>query len=177
MTETSDSTDSTLSDREPPVRAADAAAIATMSEVVSVHVNRTHWWNNASFVLPLLVAMLSIAIGAIFSVGEATGFGLFALAVTALLLPIVAAMWRRTATAVVLTGEAVIALHQGRELRSVRWDELDRIEPADYASVQWRLRARDGSHLSIEAELHDVDGLIDSASELSGLPRDVRSAG
>ena len=47
----------------PGPRPADASTIEAISDVVSVHVNQSHWWNNASFALPLLVAIVSIVIG------------------------------------------------------------------------------------------------------------------
>lgn len=154
----------------PEARAADASAIEAMRDVVSVHANQSHWWNNASFVLPLLVAIVSIVIGLVFSSGEALGFGLFTVGVTVVLLPVVLLTWRRTATAVVLTREAAIALHQGRALVSVRWDQVSEIEAADYDSIRWRIRPQQGDHLSIEAELYDIEGLIEHAFALSGLP-------
>ena len=153
-------------------RTPDAGVIEAMQDVVSVHVNLSHWWNNASFMLPLLVAVVSLAIGLLLGVGDATGFGLFTLAVTVLLLPVVALTWRRTPTAVVLTRRGATALHGGRVLRQVDWASLAAIERADYGNVRWRLRPREGEHLSIEAELSSVDRLIDHACELSGLPRE-----
>lgn len=164
-------TEQTASPTAPEPRAADASAIEAMSDVVSVHSNQSHWWNNASFALPLLVAIVSIVIGLVFSSDEALGFGLFTVGVTVVLLPIVFVTWRRTATAVVLTREAAIALHQGRELLSVRWDEVAKIEAADYDSIRWRIRPGEGDHLNIEDELHDVEALIEHAFALSGLAR------
>lgn len=164
--------DATANTVEARPRPPDADAIEAMQDVVSVHVNLAHWWNNASFVLPLLVAVVSLAIGLVLGAGEAIGFGLFALAVTALLLPVVALTWRRTPTAVVLTRRCATALHGGRVLRELEWASLAVIERADYGNVRWRLRPREGAHLSIEAELSSIDGLIDHAYELSGLPRE-----
>ncbi len=151
----------------PEARGADASAIGAMRDVVSVHVNQSHWWNNASFVLPSLVALVSIVIGLVFSSAEALGFGFFTLGVTVVLLPVVLVTWRRTATVVVLTREAAVALHEGRELISVRWDAISEIEAADYDSIRWRIRPKEGDHLSIEAELHDVEGLVEHAHALS----------
>jgi len=161
----------------PDARPADATAIEAMRNVVSVHVNQSHWWNNASFALPLLVAVVSIVIGLVFSSGEALGFGLFTVGVTVVLLPIVLITWRKTATAVVLTREEVVALHQGRELLSVRWDQVSRIETADYDSIRWRIRPGEGDHMNIESELSDVDGLVEHAFSLSGLPRSESEQG
>ncbi len=169
--------DSPPPETAPEVRAADASAIEAMRDVVSVHCNQSHWWNNASFVLPLLVAIVSIVIGLVFSSGEALGFGLFTVVVTVVLLPVVLLTWRRTPTAVVLTREAAIALHQGRALVSVRWDQVSEIEAADYDSIRWRIRPREGDHLNIEAELYDVEGLIEHAFALSGLPAGGGDAG
>ncbi|HJM75492.1 MAG TPA: hypothetical protein QGI71_06490 [Dehalococcoidia bacterium] len=155
----------------PGPRPADASTIEAISDVVSVHVNQSHWWNNASFALPLLVAIVSIVIGLLFSSDEALGFGLFAVGVTVVLLPMVFVTWRRTATAVVLTREAAVALHQGRELLSMRWDEVAEIEAADYDSIRWRIRPRKRDHLNIETELHDMEGLVEHAFALSNLAR------
>jgi hypothetical protein len=134
-----------------------------------VHSNLTSWWNNASFALPLLGGLLSAIAGAIFGSFEALGFGIFLLVVTAVMLPVVLLTWRRTPTAVVLTRSGVLALHEGQTLRDIRWADLARIEKADYDNIKWRLRPREGDHLSIEAELENADGLIERASELSGL--------
>ncbi len=150
-------------------RRPDAAAIDRLPDVVSVHVNTSHWWNNASFALPLLASVVSLAVGLLFGSTEATGFAGFLAAVALLMLPVVTVTWRRTPTAVVLTAHAAIALHSGRVLRELRWDELASIEAADYDNIKWRLRHRDGSHLSVEAELTDIDGLVRRAQELSGL--------
>ena len=57
---------------------ADRAFVEACAErVIAVHANETHWWNNGSFALPLLGAVICIAFGLIFGIGEATGFGLF----------------------------------------------------------------------------------------------------
>jgi hypothetical protein len=134
-----------------------------------VHPNQTSWWNNASFALPLLGAVVCLVGGAITGSWEALGFGGFLAFVTVAMLPVVLLTWRRTPTVVVLTRERVLALHEGRALRDIAWADLARIERADYDNIKWRLRPREGDHLSIEAELADVEGLIRAASELSGL--------
>ncbi|MCC6237096.1 MAG: hypothetical protein IT299_05925 [Dehalococcoidia bacterium] len=134
-----------------------------------MHVNETSWWNNASFALPLLGTVLSLIAAAVTGSLEALGFAGFLGFVTVVMAPVVMLTWRRTPTAVVLTRERVVALHEGRELRNIAWGELGRIERADYDNIKWRLRPREGDHLSIEAELTEVDQLIAKASELSGL--------
>ncbi len=148
---------------------ADRAAIAALDGVQSVHANLTSWWNNGSFALPALGAALALLGGLVARSPEALGFGAFLLVVTLAMLPVVLLTWRRTPTAVVLTGSAVVALHHGRTLRAIPWGALARIERADYDNIKWRLRPLAGDHLSIEAELEDVAALIRRASELSGL--------
>jgi len=162
------------------LRAADRTAIAALDaseSVVSVHPNVTSWWNNASFLLPGLGAVLSLAVGALTRSVEALGFGAFLLAVTLAMLPVVLLTWRRTATSVVLTRERVLALHEGRTLRDIAWSELARIEKSDYDNIKWRLRPKQGDHLSIEAELEDVEGLVEQAARLSGVPPGERPRG
>lgn len=145
--------------------------------MVSVHSNVTSWWNNASFLLPGLGAALALAAGAVTGWLEALGFGAFLLVVTLAMLPVVLMTWRRTPTAVVLTQSRVLALHEGRALRDIAWADLARIEKADYDNIKWRLRPKQGDHLSIEAELEDVDGLIAHAAALSGLEPAERPRG
>ncbi|MEZ4501255.1 MAG: hypothetical protein R3C39_01355 [Dehalococcoidia bacterium] len=150
-------------------RASDARAVEALRDVVSVHVNTTSWWNNASFALPLLGAVVSLSAGVILGSAEALGFGGFLAFVTLVMLPVVQLTWRRTPTAVVLTREAAVSLHEGRELKRIAWSDLARIERADYDNIKWRLRPAEGDHLSLEAELTDLEGLIAQASALSGL--------
>lgn len=151
------------------LRASDAAVIEGLDDVVSVHSNQTSWWNNASFALPLLGAVIALGIGVLAGKAEALGFAGFLGFVTAVMLPVVRLTWRRTPTAVVLTHTRVLALHEGRTLRDIAWSDLARIERADYDNIKYRLRPAEGDHLSIEAELEDVEGLISRAGELSGL--------
>jgi len=154
------------------LRPRDRAVVDAIGGLESVHVIEAHWWNNASFLLPLLVGLLSLAIGAVTRSFEALGFAAFLFAVTAFMFPVVMITWRRTPTAVVLTADRILALHEGRVLREMRWSEVARIERADYDNIKWRIRPSEGDHLSIESELTDIDGLIEGAHRLSGLPRE-----
>ena len=139
-------------------------------EVVAAHRNESHWWNHASFVLPLLGAVVFLAIGQLAGSAEATGFGIFLGVVLVLQLPIVWFTWRRTATAIVLTRSGALALHRGRTLAEVRWAELERIERVEtLGNVRWRLAERDGAHIAVEGEIEDVPGLVEQASALSGV--------
>src|SRR5687768_11494462 len=93
--------------------AADQQAIEAMDNVLAVHLNDSHWWNHASFVLPLLGAIVFVAIGLLSGTAEATGFGLFLGGITVFMLPVVLMTWRGTPTAIVLTREHATALHSG----------------------------------------------------------------
>ena len=151
------------------IHADDRAAIEGL-EIVAAHRNESHWWNHASFVLPLLGAIVFLAIGQLAGSAEATGFGIFLAVVLVLQLPIVWFTWRRTATAIVLTRSGALALHRGRTLAEVRWAELERIERVEtLGNVRWRLAERGGTHIAVEGEIEDVPGLVERASELSGV--------
>ena len=116
----------------------DAAAIEGLRDVVRVFVNDSRWWQNASFALPLLVSIVSLAIGVLFQRAEGVGFGLFAAVVTLIMVPVVLLTWRGTATAIVLTKHGASALHLGRVLHHVDWSDLQRIERL--AEVRERVR-------------------------------------
>ena len=148
----------------------DAAAIATLPDVVQVHGNESRWWNHASFALPLLGFLGFTVPGLLLGSAEATGFGLFLGAVLMLQLPVVWFTWRGTATAIVLTRAGAHALHRGRVRRDLSWSQLARIERVEtFGNVRWKLIERGGEHISIEGEIADIPALIARASELSGV--------
>lgn len=148
---------------------ADAAAIAALDGVVTVHANESHWWNHGAFALPLLGGVASTAIGAVIGSGEALGFGLFMLACAACMLPVALLGWRSSATSIVLTRGEALALHDGRVLRRIAWPDVARIERFDtMGNVRWKLLPADGGpHLTIEGEIADVPGLIARARMLA----------
>jgi hypothetical protein len=149
----------------------DAAFIAQLPDIVAVHANESHWWNHASFALPLLGCGTFVAIGFVTGSAEALGFGGFLGAITLFMLPVVLLTWRGTPTAIVLTEDRALALHAGRVLREVRWDDVTRIERVEtMGNVRWRLVPRAGQHLAVEGEIADVPGLIERARELAHLP-------
>jgi hypothetical protein len=153
------------------LHAADAAFIATLPDVVAVHANESHWWNHASFALPLLGCIGFVAWGWLGSSAEALGFGLFLGAITVFMLPVVMLTWRGTPTAIVLTRTGAYALHDGHTLREVQWAGLDHIDRVEtMGNIRWRLVPREGQHLAIEGEIADVPGLVARARELAQLP-------
>lgn len=158
-----------------PLHAADAAAVAALAAsggLVAVHPTEAHWWNHASFALPLLGAVVCLLAGWATGVAELLGFGAFLAAVTVFMLPVVLLTWRGTPTAIVLTRDGAQALHDGRVLREVAWRELAAIERVEtMGNIRWKLRPHTGQHLTIEGEIADVPGLIETAYALSGIAR------
>jgi len=146
-------------------------ALAAETEIVSVHPNESHWWNDASFALPLVGSIVCVAIGWFASSAELLGFGAFLGFVTLAMFPVVQLSWRNTPTAIVLTSRGALALHAGRVLREVQWTDLasvDRIETM--GNVRWRLQPWEGQHLAVDGEIADVPGLVAHARALAGLP-------
>ena len=143
------------------------------SQIDSIYLNDSHWWQNASFALPCLSASISTAIGLIFRVNEAWGFGLFAFGVTLFMLPIVVITWRNTATLIVLTDELIFSLHRGKVLHSLEWTDLTGIEQVEYLGTsRFKLKhGSDGEFLTIDNDVENSIELVDRSFELSGLPR------
>ena len=156
-----------------PLRPRDAAYVASAAGVVRVFRNPSFWWQNASFALPLLVAAVSLAIGAATGRNEALGFGLFAGIVTMIMVPVVLLTWRGTATAIVLTSSGAVSLHDGKSLHEVPWSELKRIEVVEYlGNTRYKLvHGEDDRYLVVESEIEDGAGLVEEAFVLSGIPR------
>ena len=156
----------------PDLHNADARAVASMHQVVRVFANPNRWWQNASFALPLLVTVVTLVFGFAIGSTEAKGFGLFAAAVTLLMVPIVLLTWRGTATSIVLTTEGVTALHLGQPLHEVAWTDLQRIEKVEYlGNARYKLVHHDSEFLTIESEIEGATDLVETAFALSGLPR------
>ena len=144
-----------------------------MREVVRVFPNPSYWWQNASFALPLLIAVASLAVGLIFGVTEALGFGLFALVVTAIMVPVVLLTWRGTATSIVLTSTGAFALHEGKPIHELSWTALRRIEKVEYlGNTRYKLVHGDEDRfMVVESEIQDGEALVEEAFALSGIPR------
>ena len=129
--------------------------------VIHAHRNRSHWYNNASFSLPLLGAVTALAIGFLAGSDEAKGFGLFLLVVSLLMAPVVLWSWRATPTAILVTQSALVSLHGERELRRLPWQTIVEIERKEtMGNLRWRVLDREGDHVAIEGEIEDVAGLI-----------------
>lgn len=173
------STNGSTSSAEPPVRRRDAEVVRALPDVVRVFPNPSYWWQNASFALPLIVSVISVTVGLLFSVTEALGFGLFGFVVTAIMVPVVMLTWRGTATSIVLTRSGAIALHEGKPIHRLDWSQLRRIESVEYLGNQrFKLvHGDDERFMVIESEIVGAPALVDEAFALSGIPRQSTSAG
>jgi len=151
----------------------DAVLVAAMPDLVRVFINDSHWWQNASFALPLLGFVISTAVGLIFGYAEALGFGLFLGVVTLIMVPVVLLTWRGSATSIALREQGVEALHHGRVLEAFTWGDLRRIERVEYlGNVRHKMVYGDEDRfLTVESEIEDAEELVESAFALSGLPR------
>jgi hypothetical protein len=158
--------------------ARDLAVVAEMPDLVRVFVNDSHWWQNASFALPMLGFVLSTAVGLIFGYAEALGFGLFLGAVTLIMVPVVLLTWRGSATSIVVRDRGIASLHHGRVLEQFDWADLRRIERVEYlGNVRHKLLYGDEDRfLTVESEIDDAESLVDSAFAFSGLPRQSEDA-
>ena len=156
----------------------DAAAIASMPDLQRVFVNDSHWWQNASFALPMLGFLLSTTAGLILGSAEALGFGLFLGVVTLIMVPVVLLTWRGSATAIAVRDRGIASLHHGRVLEQFEWSELRRIERVEYlGNVRHKLLYGDEDRfLTVESEIEDADALVDAAFACSGLPRQADAA-
>jgi hypothetical protein len=148
----------------------DLEAVARLPDVVATFVNPTHWYQNASFLLPLVASASVGILGLLRRSLELGGFAAFLLAVSLLMVPIVLAGWRQTATVVALTSDGITALHHGRVLRSIEWKDVDQIgERETQGNIRWQISARDGNRILLDGELDDLPELIASARRLAGL--------
>jgi hypothetical protein len=153
----------------------DEAAIARIPDVIAVHRNTTSWYNNASFALPLLATIGAGIVAAVLRNRDIGAFALFLLVVTLLMIPVVLSGWKRTATAVVLSREGITALHGGRTLKELRWDEVVSLTRREVqGNVRWIVKAENGDHIALDGELENLDQLLAAIRRLAHLPDDLQ---
>jgi hypothetical protein len=142
--------------------------------VLGVHRNLSHWYNNASFSLPLLGAAILVPLGFAIGSDEAKGFGTFLLVIAALMAPFIAWTWRVTPTAIIVTTDALVSMHGDRLLNRIEWPAVVEVERKEtMGNVRWRVLTRDDDHIAIEGEIEDVPGLLREITRLSGKDEEV----
>ena len=153
-----------------PLRSRDAAAVRALPDVLGTHGYEASWYNNATFVLPFLGAVATLIAWGAAGSAELLGISIFFFAVTGLMLPLVYLTWQRTPTVVVVSQAEIRALHQGRVLQRLEWSEVTAVRRVEtMGNVRWYVVGPDGEHLTLEGEIENLDGLLDTARRLSGL--------
>lgn len=148
----------------------DTATIAAMSGVIGAFRNTTHWYNNASFLLPLVATLLVGALGALRRSPDLLGFAAFLGVVTVAMLPVVLAGWRQTATTVVVTERTIVILHHGRALKSLDWRKVTSVRQREtQGNIRWEIAADDGDRLFLDGELENLPRLVQLARQQAGL--------
>ena len=153
------------------LRPRDAAALHVRPGAIRAHGYEGGWYNNATFVFPALASLLALIAWPIAGAAELLGIGLFFLAVTGVMLPLVALTWRRTPTLIVLDAERIEALHQGETRQALAWDEVSDVRRVEtMGNVRWYVVGRDEDHLTLEGEIAELEALLAEARRLAGLP-------
>jgi hypothetical protein len=98
------------------------------------------------------------------------GFAAFLAAVTALMIPVVLAGWRNTATAVVVTRSQLVTLHAGRKLKSLPWSRVSDVRQREtQGNVRWEIVAEGSEPILLDGEIDDLSRIIRLTHELAGL--------
>ncbi len=146
------------------LRRKDAEALLRYRSVRSAHTYQASWYNNATFVFPLLAVIVAAIIWLATGSAEAGGAAIFFLVVTAAMLPVVFITWQRQTTAVLVHEEGVTALHSGLEQQTIEWDELRSVRRVEtMGNVRWYLDGAGEEHIVIEGEIAERERLLDEA--------------
>ena len=157
----------------PVMGASDTSTIAAMPNVVAVHRNLSHWYNNASFALPTLAGCVVCVAGMAARRGDILAFGAFLLVVALCMTPVVLVSWKQTPTAVVLTADRIVSLHGGRALKALPWAQVYAVKRREtQGNVRWHVSDGKGDRIALDGELEDLDGLVAAARRLAGLATD-----
>jgi hypothetical protein len=158
------------------LRPRDRDLIKTMPGVVSIHPYTASWFNNASFVFPLLAAIGSLIAWATTSSTELLGLAIFFAVVMGLMLPLVYLTWSRTPTTIILRDAGIASLHQGRPLKTLGWSEIVAVTKKDtMGNVRWYISAENEEYISVEGEIDQIDELLANARRLAGLSGDAEA--
>jgi hypothetical protein len=154
----------------PSLRPADRDAVSALPDVVGIHPYTAHWFNNATFVLPVLATIGTLIAWAAAGSDELLGISIFSAIITVLMLPLVRLTWVHTPTVIALTQERILALHQGRQLKSLAWTDVVAVRKQDtMGNIRWYIVAQDEEYISVEGEIDQIDTLLETARRLAGL--------
>ncbi len=146
------------------LRRADAEALQRYRDVRSAHTYQASWYNNATFVFPLIAALIAAVVWLATGSGEAGGAAIFFLIVTAAMLPVVFITWQRQTTAVLVHEDGITALHVGQEQLTIAWSDLRGVRRVEtMGNVRWYLDGTDEEHIVIEGEIAQRDSLLEAA--------------
>tara|TARA_B100000530_G_C15931167_1_gene476968 strand:+ start:2420 stop:2959 length:540 start_codon:yes stop_codon:yes gene_type:complete len=150
----------------------DRKIVDTMPSIVQFFPNHSRWWQNASFALPLIIAVISTCLGFLIQIDELIGFGIFLAVVTLIMFPVVLMTWRNTATLIVISSDRISAFHRGKLMKEISWGHLDRVERVEYlGNTRHKVVAKNEDFLSIENEIEHSEDLIELLFLLSKIPR------
>ncbi|MEE9278085.1 MAG: hypothetical protein V3V06_06700, partial [Dehalococcoidia bacterium] len=154
----------------PDLRAKDAAAVAAMPDIVSTHTYEAGWYNNATFVFPLLGAVGTLIAWTATGSVELLGLSIFLFVVTGVMLPLVYLTWQHTPTAVVVRESRIDALHQGHVMETLAWHDVTAVRRVEtMGNVRWYVVGPDGDHLTLEGEIAELETLLSHAARLAGV--------
>jgi len=146
------------------LRRQDAEALLRYRGVRSAHTYEASWYNNATFVFPLIAVIIAAIVWLATGSTEAGSAAIFFLVVTAAMLPVVFITWQRQTTAVIVHEDGVTALHAGLEQETIAWDELRSVRRVEtMGNVRWYLDGVGERHIVIEGEIAERKQLLDAA--------------
>ncbi len=146
------------------LRRKDAEALLRYPGVRSTHTYQASWYNNATFVFPLLAVIVAGIVWLATGSTEAGGAAIFFLVVTGAMLPVVFITWQRQTTAIVVHKAGVTSLHSGLEQETIAWDELRSVRRVEtMGNVRWYLDGPGEDHIVIEGEIAEREELLEAA--------------
>ena len=152
------------------LRDVDEQYISKQNNIKDVFINDSYWWQNASFVLPLLLGAVSLIYGLIFNTSGAKGFGIFLLVVMVIMLPVEWLTWRSTATSIYFTDKELIALHLGKILKKITLENLQSIETIEYlGQKRYKLVESDEIFFTIDNEFENIPDIIKTITSRTGI--------
>lgn len=153
------------------LRPRDAEAVAARPGTIRAHSYEGGWYNNATFVFPVVASVGALIAWLVVGGTELLGISIFFLVVAGVMLPLVGLTWQRTPTVIVLGAEEIEALHQGEPRGALAWRDVSAVRRVEtMGNVRWYVVGGDEEHLTLEGEIADLASLLAEARRLAGLP-------